>query len=994
MSKKPLPRPVPSRRAVAVVAAVAATVTSSAALAQTSASWQSPVAGLWSNPANWSGGVVPDNGGTATFGTVPLARSPGLVGLDIDITLGRLVFDNGLEYQISSGGDLAPDTTLTFTGPANIDVLRSRASTPTIFPIGHIINRPVAGSSGLNVTGNGTLSLVQPNSFSGDLNVNGATLGFNRGDATFGAAGNAINLTNAGLRSFNLSGVPATPLVTDRRVTLAGDNTLQPTNDTTFNNVISGSGGLTTFGGTGDVTLTAENTYAGDTNIRTGTALTPGQFILSGNGTIASQTVRLVGALTLDNSGVARDDRLAPTADVISSGGRVSLGGNASAAVSQSFGSLVLDSGRTEVILQGAAPTELVAAELVRNNGATAFLRGLSNTSTGPALRVTGDYSGQLIGGGGSAGSTNVSILPYVIGNTATNSFVNGNTFVTVGADGRFRSLDLDTEYQSDIALAGPTDNVRLAPTAGGAANPLVLPSGPRTVNSLIVSLQAGFGNALTVVGDAPLTVASGAVAVTPTSTLNSTTFDVPLDFGAAEGVLHNTSGITVAFLQPLSGSGGLTVGGGGLVSFRDGAVSTYSGQTKIVNGTVQINGDVRANQAGPFGISDTAVVLAPGSGGSSSRILANGVFEIDRDVIVRGDGTAPATLGTTITTSATSPPVGLTVNGDISLEGLAVLNLEVSTSATSLGAALNGTISGPGGISGSGNNAGVTTLNGSNTFAGGTNILLNTFVAGSDTAFGTGTIFASAPGSSLSGIGATNGPRTLQNRVVLGGNLQLVAGDDLTLAGDVDLGGNNARFLRVAADTTLTLAGEVSAGGIVTDRTGTLVLAGDNTFTAGLQIGGFTSGNNPQAVDGGTVVLASQQAAGLSNVNVFVGRLQTDEGGDVIDLAGDLTVGELGTLALDFGSAGDLLDLAGDLSLDGTLEVVVGSGFDAGTYDFALFDGTFVDNGVVVTGLPDGFTASVVASGGVASLSVVPEPGSLALLATAGLLGLRRRRR
>src|SRR5439155_23952394 len=65
---------------------------------------------------------------------------------------------------------------------------------------------------------------------------------------------------------------------------------------------------------------------------------------------------------------------------------------------------------------------------LTRMNSGTVLFRGMGNT--GAAITS----SGTLVGGGGAAGSTSVSILPYAIGDRTTSG--EGTDFVTI--DGGF----------------------------------------------------------------------------------------------------------------------------------------------------------------------------------------------------------------------------------------------------------------------------------------------------------------------------------------------------------------------------------------------------------------------------------------------------------------------------------------------------------------------------------------------------------------------------
>src|SRR4029079_2679627 len=81
--------------------------------------------------------------------------------------------------------------------------------------------------------------------------------------------------------------------------------TLNNTAPVTFTGVIGGGGGLNTLG-SGQLDLTAANTYTGDTNISGGTVT------LSGSGSLASSnvSVNVGGELVLDNTTTNSSNRL------------------------------------------------------------------------------------------------------------------------------------------------------------------------------------------------------------------------------------------------------------------------------------------------------------------------------------------------------------------------------------------------------------------------------------------------------------------------------------------------------------------------------------------------------------------------------------------------------------------------------------------------------------------------------------------------------------
>src|SRR5262249_52986369 len=142
-----------------------------------------------------------------------------------------------------------------------------------------------------------------------------------------------------------------------------------------------------------------------------------------------------------------------------------------------------------------------------------------------------------LVGGGGGAGSTSISIVPWLFANNASGVTLNAttNTLVTYGANG-FRPLDTSTEFATSLSAGSPA-NVRIGLTTNNS---------PVTVNALNLT---GFN----VNGTGTVTIGSGAVLV---SGLGGT-YSVPLEFGSTEAIFHTSS--SGSFSGVINGTNGLT---------------------------------------------------------------------------------------------------------------------------------------------------------------------------------------------------------------------------------------------------------------------------------------------------------------------------------------------------------------------------------------------------------------------------------------------------
>lgn len=186
--------------------------------------WAVDGGGNWNDAAHWTSGI-PIAGGEATFGNALTgANAPATVQLDLPITLRRLTFDNPNRYVLSGSNSL------TLSGGAQLLVPQGS----------HELAVPVGGSSGLHVTGGGTVTLSALNTYSGDTIVEQGTL------ALAGTASLA-NSSNIHIRSganFNVSGLSST-------FGLGAGQTLQgESGGTVTGDVVAASSSLVTGTGT------------------------------------------------------------------------------------------------------------------------------------------------------------------------------------------------------------------------------------------------------------------------------------------------------------------------------------------------------------------------------------------------------------------------------------------------------------------------------------------------------------------------------------------------------------------------------------------------------------------------------------------------------------------------------------------------------------------------------------------------------------------------
>lgn len=966
------------------ISALALLATGSAAFGQaTSGNLSIQAAANWST-APWnitSGpGTFPSGSGIATLneqvnltGTLPAV--PALTA-DTPFTLAGLTLNSIYQYTVAgAAGNLNIDT----SGAGFVlNVSLSNGSSPTLFAAGHVISAIIGGGTGgagFVKTGNGIVTLSGANTFTGDVHINGGVLRSTNGDAAFGNAANNIFLNGGTLR------FSTTAATTSRNFILeAGGGTIELFANATLNGIISGSGSLTRTVGS-ILTLTGANTYTGSTTQVAGT------LTLSGaNGSIAtSSAYDFGGTVSLDNATANNSNRLSDTAPITSRGATFTVSGNAAAATAEQAGALTLAQGTTimTVTPNAAQPASLNFSSITRQNNATMFIRG-TNLGATPANGVaqigsTAAPAG-LVGGGGAAGSTNISILPWAVGNLGA-GVVTGSSMVTY-AGGNFRPLSA-SEYAATVG-GSATDNVRFTAAATAGAG---------TVNSLVFAP----GAAATLSGGV-VSITSGAFMYSPTANVTGTV-SAGLDFGAAQGIIHTSA--TLGISGVISGSNGVVYNGFNSTTTTVSGANTYTGSTIVNAGTLAFGGTIDAATAGPLGQTSAPIILNIGSL-TNTRIWVNADSTINRNIIITGSPNSSFTAGLGATAT-----FNITINGNIDLQR----RMTVENGST-LPMTINGVVSGPGSI----NDAFATllVLNGNNTYSGGTEINTGTYRLGSDTALGTGTVFFSGLGF-IQGSGTA--ARVIPNNFTYNTATATFNGTaPMTFTGTHNLNGN--RTFAVLNTAATNFAGLIDGGSITKTGTGTLSLtrANGNTYTGGTILGanagilnvvnttGSGTGAGVVNVGTGSTLAGAFTIAGPANVT---GTLAPGDGGagaiGTANFGGNLTLAGTSIVNLEIAAANsaDRVTVAGTLTLGGsTINLVSLGGFtvQAGQVFDVVDWGTLAGTATINTSgllLGPGVTLDTSNFFTNGTITAVPEPTTIGFLAAAGLglVAFRRRR-
>lgn len=642
------------------------TVTLTVVFTGLTATWTNNGNGNWTVGANWSSApAFPSAAGDAA--TLGVGAGFTTVTLNAPVSLGTLSFTNANSFEIADAG-----SALTFANNAGNTILSVQAGTSNAIAPAVVLNTNLtvlttagaavtlgnsvtdgAATSTVNISGAGTIALHGNNSYGPAAGTVGTTIAggvLQLGHNNALGAGDLNVVSSATLRAATTLTLPNNMLAGAGVLTV--DNNA---NSVTLAGVLSGAGGLSKLS-LGALTLSAANSYAGDTVVNDGTLRLGVAGAVPGGPGFGNVTVATNATFDLNG--------FSPTLNGLNGAGTVDSGIG---------GALVLTLGESGAngTFTGTIKNTAGTLALAKHGAGTQTLAG-TNTYSGTTTISAGTLQ---IGNGGATGNlgsgavVNDGTLAFNL--TGTNIIANsisGIGGVTLANQALNLFLTGANSYSGNVTINGGHLWVNNSSALGTGPKTVVVTGGGVSALTTLhlsgnVTIDASIGY--------QLSYFDGAVA--NESGTNTLLGDIGMPFGGGAAYLNSKSGLLVlgGTISAINGGRTLQLGGAangvvsgtisdggaggqiGAVQKRDAGTWTLSGPNTsvatatVAGGTLLLDG----NWAGPIVVNTNATF--GGSGAANQTVVwqagAAATFTITPS---GGANTTPLTVGGAVTLS------------------------------------------------------------------------------------------------------------------------------------------------------------------------------------------------------------------------------------------------------------------------------------------------------------------------------------------------------
>lgn len=976
-------------------------------------------------------------------------------GVGTVLTLNGSTGASGIAGAVTGTGALSvTGGTTTVTGTGNVQVLTTIGAGATGGTVvndgtmadvendGTFTNNGTAGdltnlgdgagsSSGslTSLTHDSTGTFTNTGTISGDTAVSAGIVNLNAGSdlsdtGTLAVTGGAVNVntaetvgvldadggtvtTTATLTADELTGDATGSIVTTGTGDLiaGGANT-----DSQFDGVISGTGSFEKEG-TGTLTLTNDQTYAGTTTVSGGT------LELLAGATIAGTSVVIDPLATLTTEGGAFN-----TGTTITNDGTFSISGDESIASLSNTGAanpgeteldggdLTLNSGTSDIsgeisgsgslVVTGTSTTTLsgantyegtttinsATAQLNLNGGAAIADAGVVIVDAGRVEVNANEVIGSLEGAGGTVDlNANTLTTGGNNGSTEYAGSITGTGGLTKTGTGTM-TLTGTNDYSGDTAINGGTLTVENGSALSDTGNVIVGNGGTFTVtdqetignlssadtaaSTAVVNNNGGLviaGSADTtfdgnIMGTAALTYqGTGSLTLTAANDMTGTLF---VQNAAGEVILSGDGAIASSRLVIQSGA--VTTDGGALETdievLMDAGTLTLEGSEEIG----ALGGDAQVEQLGTVTLTGAGTTLTINGSAGNSDI--GGTITGTGELVVSGGTTTVASSGDVQTDTSVLAGGVVVNNGSMAAvdnAGAFTANDGSDTGAlTNTGTADINATTAVTDVASITNNAGGTVTIDGGAAAGQAVVVAGAIDVNAGSVTTTGHVIA----ASVANDATVNAEGTLDADVTnaatgtfnVTGDL-LGGGEDFINDGDLNVTAGNYTGLSVLTNNAtgmITIGDGFELGTATGTNAGTITIGAGSTLSANAAVGSFVNNNLITLADG------SQVDGGLTN-SATGSLVITGDAGitgafsnlGTVDMTTDTTVGQTLTVGSVAGaSAGTyLLDL--NLSTGATDRIVAtGGGATGGVLDFSITGTGFVGAPITVfTGAADG---------------------------------------
>jgi autotransporter-associated beta strand protein len=859
---------------------------------------------------------------------------------------GTTTISNGA-VEVGGSGRLASGS---YTGA--VSIATNTASLRIATTAAQTLSGAISGSGSLSKSANGTLTLSGSNSYSGGTTISGGRVIATSANALGDAAGAVTvsggayldvrtNITRTGTVTFNggylatADGAPASLINNGGGFVL--------TNAAEIVAQLGGSAGLTS-GGPGVAILWRSNSYTGATVVNSGTLKLDGSGSLSTN-----SALQVASGATFATTGTFLTSNNLTVAGLTGAG--TVTGGAGSFIVDKASGSdtfsgqltggiRLTKAGAGTLVLSGSnsySGGTLISAGALELNGAL-LSGGITNNAN---LVIRGDLVNAVSGTGSLTKSGSSTVTIWVANTYSGATVVDGGVVRLDGAGMISSNSALQVSSGATFSTTGfftPSNNVTVsgltgAGTVTGAAGTLTVNKPTTSSDVFTGSIQGGI--ALTLAGSTQLWLAG------------SNNYSGVTTVGGSDNVLNLVHGDGLG-----STAAGTTVGNGSVLRIQ----GTNNGGSGITVGAEAL----------------TIIGLGRGGNGGALRSVS-GTNTWQGKVTLSGDARIGSGGGSFLTLDVASGNAVESASFNFATEGAGHIQIN---DAISLG---TGSLTKLG--------TGSLILATANSYSGGTTLSEGFLRLDNASAAGSGSITQATNNSTIQ----INTTGTVANGMSI---FNIRSMQTVTLSGNKTL--NNATYT-VDAGTTTTESGNLSGtGGITKQGTGTLIVAGNNSYTGAVavdagvlnlnsSVGGAAATTSSVSVASGATLLLSQsgQVSNTAAVTLSGGTIQRASG--VSEVFGSLNLTASSFLDFSGGTAG-AIEFSGISYTPSALLALNIANFTQGntlifqtTSNLSMTGFTFSGSG--------GFGSSSF-NGTTFTITAIPEPSTL-LAAGALLVGM-----